>query len=74
MAGAAFAGSDAEVQQAVASDAPSSERDEVLKAIRDSKGNMSNAAKSLGVSRTTLYRRCRNLGIAVHRTNGVLNS
>ena len=74
MAGAAFAGGDAEPHRAVASDAQSSERDELLKAIRDSKGNMSNAAKFLGVSRTTLYRRCRNLGIAVHRTNGVLNS
>jgi transcriptional regulator of acetoin/glycerol metabolism len=74
MPGAAFAAGEAEPQQAVAADGQSSERDDLLKAIRESKGNMSNAAKVLGVSRTTLYRRCRNLGIAVHRINGVLNS
>lgn len=61
-------------QPASASDRMASEREDLLKAIRDNKGNMSNAAKFLGVSRTTLYRRCRHLGIAVHRTNGVLTS
>ena len=61
-------------QPGSASDRLASEREDLLKAIRDNKGNMSNAAKFLGVSRTTLYRRCRHLGIAVHRTNGVLTS
>jgi transcriptional regulator of acetoin/glycerol metabolism len=54
------------------SDSRVAEREEVLQAVRDSKGNMSHAAQRLGISRTTLYRRCRQLGIALHRTNGVI--
>ena len=44
------------------------EREVLLKAIRNSNGNMSLAAKLLGVSRNTLYRRCKRLGLAVQRT------
>ena len=39
------------------------DRADVLRAIRDSDGNMSRAAKLLGLSRNTIYRRCRSLGI-----------
>jgi transcriptional regulator of acetoin/glycerol metabolism len=48
------------------------EREVLLRAIRDSHGNMSHAAKSLGVSRNTLYRRCKRLGLAVQRSHPVL--
>ncbi|MGH8308320.1 MAG: sigma-54-dependent Fis family transcriptional regulator [Steroidobacteraceae bacterium] len=43
------------------------EREDVLRAILDSDGNMSRAAKLLGLSRNTLYRRCRRLEIPLHR-------
>jgi transcriptional regulator of acetoin/glycerol metabolism len=48
------------------------ERDSLLKAISDHRGNMSHVAKALGISRTTLYRRCHQLGVTVHRINGVV--
>jgi sigma-54 dependent transcriptional regulator, acetoin dehydrogenase operon transcriptional activator AcoR len=38
-------------------------RDELLRNIRECDGNMSRAAERLGVSRNTLYRRCKRLGI-----------
>jgi sigma-54 dependent transcriptional regulator, acetoin dehydrogenase operon transcriptional activator AcoR len=43
------------------------EREQVLCAIHDSDGNMSRAAQLLGVSRNTLYRRCKRLEIPLHR-------
>jgi transcriptional regulator of acetoin/glycerol metabolism len=48
------------------------ERDVLLRAIRDHGGNMSHAAKALGVSRNTLYRRCKRLGLAVQRERPLL--
>jgi transcriptional regulator of acetoin/glycerol metabolism len=33
---------------------------------------MSHAAKALGVSRNTLYRRCKRLGLAVQRSRSIL--
>lgn len=42
-------------------------REDVLRAIHDSDGNMSRAAKLLGLSRNTLYRRCRSLQISLHK-------
>ena len=54
-----------------ASDRGTNEREKVLQAVHDSKGNMSRAAQCLGISRTTLYRHCRQLGIAPRHTNGV---
>ena len=45
----------------------STEREELLRTIRECDGNMTQAAKQLGVSRNTLYRRCRRLGIAEQR-------
>jgi sigma-54 dependent transcriptional regulator, acetoin dehydrogenase operon transcriptional activator AcoR len=38
-------------------------REDVLRAIQESDGNMSRAAMLLGLSRNTIYRRCRRLGI-----------
>ena len=43
------------------------EREVLLAAIRECGGNMSHAAKRLGISRNTLYRRCKRLGLAVQR-------
>lgn len=45
------------------------ERERVLRAIRDSNGNMSRAAQLLGVSRNTLYRRSKRLDIPLHRSS-----
>jgi len=43
------------------------EREVLLAAIRECGGNMSHAAAKLGISRNTLYRRCKRLGLAVQR-------
>ena len=48
----------------------SSEREKLLRTIRECDGNMSRAAEQLGVSRNTLYRRCRRLDIAPQRPPG----
>jgi transcriptional regulator of acetoin/glycerol metabolism len=39
-------------------------KEELLKCIRECDGNMSRVAEMLGISRNTLYRRCRTLGIS----------
>ena len=49
--------------------AASVEKEEVLQAIRDCDGNMSRVAERLGVSRNTLYRRCKRLGIPLPRSH-----
>ncbi|HEX4973651.1 MAG TPA: sigma-54-dependent Fis family transcriptional regulator [Steroidobacteraceae bacterium] len=46
----------------------SDEREKMLRTIRECDGNMSRAAEQLGVSRNTLYRRCRRLGISAQRS------
>ena len=52
-----------------ASDAPPSiERDALLQCIRDCDGNMSRVAQRLGVSRNTLYRRCKRLDIPLQHS------
>jgi transcriptional regulator of acetoin/glycerol metabolism len=45
-------------------------REVVVQAIRDSYGNMSSAASALQVSRNTLYRHCRRLGIPLKANGG----
>ena len=44
------------------------EREKLLRTIRECNGNMTRAADQLGVSRNTLYRRCRRLGITQQRS------
>jgi sigma-54 dependent transcriptional regulator, acetoin dehydrogenase operon transcriptional activator AcoR len=48
------------------------EREVLVRVIRESNGNMSHAAKALGISRNTLYRRCKRLGLAVQRSRSIL--
>ncbi|HKU14860.1 MAG TPA: sigma-54-dependent Fis family transcriptional regulator [Steroidobacteraceae bacterium] len=45
------------------------EREQLLHCIRECDGNMSRVAEQLGVSRNTLYRRCKRLGIASPRAS-----
>jgi transcriptional regulator of acetoin/glycerol metabolism len=60
-----------ESQEAIApqADAPatSTVRDDLLRCMRECDGNMSLTAKRLGISRNTLYRRCKRLGVALPR-------
>jgi len=50
----------------------SNDRDALLQCIRDCQGNMSRAAERLGMSRNTLYRRCKRLGIPLqHAPQGM---
>ena len=47
--------------------ATSAVRDDLLRCMRECEGNMSLTAKRLGISRNTLYRRCKRLEIALPR-------
>jgi len=49
------------------------EREAVLRGIRECDGNMSRAAQRLGMSRNTLYRHCKRLGIPVQHPRGTLD-
>jgi sigma-54 dependent transcriptional regulator, acetoin dehydrogenase operon transcriptional activator AcoR len=44
-------------------------RDDMLRHMRECDGNMSLTAVRLGISRNTLYRRCKRLGIPLRRTH-----
>lgn len=61
---------DADCTAPVPDSAPpaTTDREELLRTLRGCEGNMSRAAEHLGVSRNTLYRRCRRLGIAPQRS------
>jgi transcriptional regulator of acetoin/glycerol metabolism len=48
-----------------------SERDTLLNAIRTTRGNLVRAARSLGISRNTLYRKLRRHRIVVSRIEGL---
>jgi len=50
----------------------SMEKEELLRSIRECDGNMSHVAQRLGVSRNTLYRRCKRLGIPPQHPRGPL--
>lgn len=51
---------------------PSIEREELIQCIRECEGNMSRAAERLGVSRNTLYRRCKRLDIPLQHSRGII--
>jgi transcriptional regulator of acetoin/glycerol metabolism len=48
------------------------EKEQLLRTIRECDGNMSRVAQQLGVSRNTLYRRCKRLGIPPQHPRGTL--
>jgi transcriptional regulator of acetoin/glycerol metabolism len=48
------------------------ERDTLLDAIRASRGNLVRAARALGISRNTLYRKLRRHHIVVSRIDGLI--
>jgi transcriptional regulator of acetoin/glycerol metabolism len=48
------------------------ERDTLLDAIRTSRGNLVRAARALGISRNTLYRKLRRHRIVVSRIEGLI--
>jgi transcriptional regulator of acetoin/glycerol metabolism len=50
----------------------STEKEELLQAIRECDNNMSRVAERLGVSRNTLYRRCKRLGIPLQHPRGAI--
>jgi transcriptional regulator of acetoin/glycerol metabolism len=50
----------------------SAEKEELLQAIRECDSNMSRVAERLGISRNTLYRRCKRLGIPLQRPRGAI--
>jgi transcriptional regulator of acetoin/glycerol metabolism len=52
--------------------ASSAGRESLLQAICECRGNMSQAALRLGMSRNTLYRRCKQLGIPLRHPGGEL--
>ena len=51
---------------------PSAEREKVMQAISECDGNMSRVAGQLGISRNTLYRRCKRLGIPLQHSVALL--
>ena len=61
------AGALAPEHSASASAPASTLREDVLRQIRECDGNMSLTAARLGISRNTLYRRCKRLGIPLRR-------
>jgi transcriptional regulator of acetoin/glycerol metabolism len=48
------------------------ERETVMQSIRECEGNMSRVAEQLGISRNTLYRRCKRLDIPLRYSRGGL--
>jgi transcriptional regulator of acetoin/glycerol metabolism len=52
--------------------ATSTVRDDLLRCMRECDGNMSLTAKRLGISRNTLYRRCKRLDIELPRSHNLL--
>jgi sigma-54 dependent transcriptional regulator, acetoin dehydrogenase operon transcriptional activator AcoR len=50
----------------------SAEKEELLQAIRECDSNMSRVAERLGISRNTLYRRCKRLGVPLQHPRGAL--
>jgi len=49
------------------------EREKMMQAIRECDGNMSRAAGQLGISRNTLYRHCKRLGIPLQHSHSDLH-
>jgi transcriptional regulator of acetoin/glycerol metabolism len=46
------------------------ERETLMQCIRECEGNMSRVAERLGMSRNTLYRRCKRLGVPLQHSRG----
>jgi transcriptional regulator of acetoin/glycerol metabolism len=67
MAAAAYTRGAGRDESIIEIDAATAERQRVMDAIAACAGNMSQAAERLGMSRNTLYRRCKQLNIALTR-------
>jgi DNA-binding NtrC family response regulator len=62
--------SDDAVQASVQSDLHGAEREIIIRALRESEGNQTQAAEALGMGRNTLWRKLKKYGIATKNTNG----
>jgi DNA-binding NtrC family response regulator len=60
----------AAAQASAPGDLQGAERETIIRALRESDGNQTRAAESLGMGRNTLWRKIKKYGIESRKTNG----